>query len=78
VVGATSALVQGVFMGRLLQQFGELRLAILGMLSSAIITTSYGLTTQSMYLYPLIMLNFLSFAANPALNSLISKTAGST
>jgi DHA1 family tetracycline resistance protein-like MFS transporter len=37
VVGATSALVQGVFMGRLLQQFGELRLAILGMLSSAIL-----------------------------------------
>jgi DHA1 family tetracycline resistance protein-like MFS transporter len=76
VVGATSALVQGVFMGRLLQQFGELRLAILGMLSSFIITTSYGLTTQGLYLYPLIMLNFLSFAANPALNSLISKTAG--
>lgn len=76
VVGATSALVQGVFMGRLLQLFGELRLAMLGMLSSAIITISYGLTTQGMYLYPLIMLNFLSFAANPALNSLISKSAG--
>jgi hypothetical protein len=53
VVGATSALVQGVFMGRLLQQFGELRLAILGMLSSFIITTSYGLTTQSTIFIPL-------------------------
>jgi len=76
VVGATSALVQGVFMGRLLQKFGEFRLAMMGMLSAAIINVAYGLTTQGMYLYGLIMLNFLSFAVNPALNSLISKSAG--
>lgn len=76
VVGATSALVQGVFMGRLLQQVGEFRLAMMGMLSAAVINIAYGLTTQGMYLYGLIMLNFLSFAVNPALNSLISKSAG--
>ncbi|MCB1658008.1 MAG: MFS transporter, partial [Pseudomonadales bacterium] len=76
VVGLTSALVQGLLMGRLLVVFGEFRLAIVGMMSSFIITTSYGLTTNSLYLYPLIMCNFLSFAANPALNSLISKSAG--
>lgn len=75
VVGATSALVQGVFLGRLLRRFGELRLAILGLASSMIVTTAYGFTTQGLYLYPLIMCNFLSFAANPALNSLISKSA---
>ncbi len=76
VVGVTSALVQGLLMGRLLAMFGEFRLAMIGMMSSFIITTSYGLTTNSLYLYPLIMCNFLSFAANPALNSLISKSAG--
>lgn len=75
VVGFTSALTQGVLMSRLLQYFGEMRLAIIGMASSAVINLAYGLTTQSGLLYVLILLNFLSFAANPALNTVISKAS---
>lgn len=75
VVGFTSALTQGVLMSRLLTYFGEMRLAIVGMASSAIINLAYGLTTQSYVLYGLILLNFLSFAANPALNTVISKAS---
>jgi DHA1 family tetracycline resistance protein-like MFS transporter len=52
-----------------------MRLAIIGMASSAIINIAYGLTTQSSILYMLILANFLSFAANPALQTLISKAA---
>lgn len=75
VVGFTSALTQGVLMSRLLGYFGEMRLAIIGMASSAVINLAYGLTTQSYILYGLILLNFLSFAANPALNTVISKAS---
>lgn len=75
VVGFTSALTQGVLMSRLLAYFGEMRLAIIGMASSAVINLAYGLTTQSYILYGLILLNFLSFAANPALNTVISKAS---
>lgn len=75
VVGFTSALTQGVLMSRLLGYFGEMRLAIIGMASSAVINLAYGLTTQSYMLYGLILLNFLSFAANPALNTVISKAS---
>lgn len=75
VVGFTSALTQGVLMSRLLGYFGEMRLAIIGMASSAVINLAYGLTTQSYMLYALILLNFLSFAANPALNTVISKAS---
>lgn len=75
VVGLTSALVQGVLMGRLLKKFGEMRLAMIGMLSSAVINLAYGLTTQSMILYALILANFLSFAVNPSIQTLISKAA---
>lgn len=75
VVGMTSAITQGVLLSRLLAKFGEMRLAIIGMTSSAVINIAYGLTTQSSVLYILILANFLSFAATPALQTLISKAA---
>ncbi len=75
VVGLTSAMVQGVLLGRLLKTFGEKRLAVLGMTSSAIIYICYGLTTHSNWLYFFILANFMSFAAGPALQTIISKAA---
>ncbi len=74
-VGLTSAIVQGVLMGRLPKKFGENRLAMMGMASSAIIYICYGLTTNSNLLYFFILANFLSFAAGPALQTIISKAA---
>ncbi|PTQ89011.1 TCR/Tet family MFS transporter [Agitococcus lubricus] len=75
VVGMTSAITQGVLMATLLKRFGELKLAIIGMLSAGIINIAYGLTTHTQLLYVLILMNFLSFAVNPALQSFISKAA---
>jgi len=75
VVGFTSAMVQGVLLGRLLKRFGEARVALLGMTSAAIIYVCYGLVTEGWMLYCLILANFLSFAATPALQAIISKAS---
>jgi DHA1 family tetracycline resistance protein-like MFS transporter len=75
VVGVTSAIVQGVLLGRLLKRFGEARLALLGMASATFIYVCYGLVTQGWMLYCLIFANFLSFAATPALQAIISKAS---
>jgi DHA1 family tetracycline resistance protein-like MFS transporter len=48
---------------------------MMGMASSAIIYICYGLTTNSNLLYFFILANFLSFAAGPALQTIISKAA---
>lgn len=76
VVGMTSALVQGVLMGRLLQRFGEVRLIMMGLASSVCAYLLYGTITNSLWLFPVIMANFLSFAVTPALQTLISRAAG--
>ncbi len=75
VVGMTSALVQGVLMSRLLHRFGEMRLIMLGLTSSTLAYLCYGLITNSLWLFPVIMANFLSFAVTPALQTLISRAA---
>ena len=75
VVGLTSALTQGLLLGKLLKRFGEARVALIGLTSGAIIYVAYGLVTHSGFLYLLILCNFLSFAAGPSLQALISKAA---
>jgi len=75
VVGMTSAMVQGVLLGRLLKRFGEARLAMIGMSSATVIYICYGLVTHGWMMYCLILANFLSFAATPALQGIISKSS---
>lgn len=75
VVGMTSAVVQGVLMGRLLKRFGEMRLVRMGLCSSMCAYILYGLLTDSHWLYPVIVANLLSFAVAPALQSIISRAA---
>lgn len=76
VVGLTSALVQGVLIGKLLQRWGEAKLAMMGMISASIVFVGYGLITDGKWLYALILTNFLSFAVSPALQAIISRAAG--
>lgn len=75
IVGVMSALVQGVLMGRLLKRFGEVRLALLGVGSSAIAFILYGLAWQGWMMYVIIFANFLGFTAAPTLQGIISKAA---
>jgi DHA1 family tetracycline resistance protein-like MFS transporter len=75
VVGLSSAIVQGVLLGRLIRRFGEPRLALIGLTSSMLAFLGYGLTTAGWVMYVLIIANMLSFAIGPTLQTIISKAA---
>lgn len=75
VVGLTSAIVQGFLLGKLLKRYGEAKVAVAGLASGAIVYAAYGLVTHGGWLYVLILSNFLSFAAGPAIQALISRAA---
>ena len=72
-VGLCSALVQAVFLGKLIKFFGEVRLAMVGLLSGAITFVLYGLATEGWMMYVFILCNLLAFAAGPAMQGIISK-----
>jgi MFS transporter, DHA1 family, tetracycline resistance protein len=76
-VGLTSVIVQGFLLGRLLKRFSPQRLAVFGLISSALAYLGYGLATQGWMMYAIISLNLLSFAVTPAIQSLISAAADS-
>lgn len=76
VVGLVGVVVQGGLQGRLLQAFGERRLVLLGILSATAAYLLYGSITLGWMMYLVIFANFLSFAAGPALQAIVSKAAG--
>jgi DHA1 family tetracycline resistance protein-like MFS transporter len=73
-VGLTAAVVQAGLLGMLIKRFGEVRLALLGMVSGGITYLLYGLATQGWMMYVLILCNVLSFAIGPALQGIVSKS----
>ncbi len=73
VVGLTGALVQGLFLGRILNVLGSERTTLLGMTSGLLAYIFYGLVTQGWMMYVIIIGNALGFLAGPALQGLISK-----
>ena len=72
-VGIGSAIVQALLLGRLIKSLGEVRLALLGIASSAVTFVLYGLATEGWMMYALIVCNMLAFAAGPAMQAIISK-----
>ncbi|GGY21021.1 TCR/Tet family MFS transporter [Paludibacterium paludis] len=78
LVGVLSVVVQGGLQGRLLRVFGERRLALTGLASGAIAYVCYGLATAGWVMYVVILANFLSFAAGPALQAIVSRSVGAT
>lgn len=72
-VGLTAAVVQAGLLGRLLKMFGEVKLAMIGLISGAVVYTLYGLATTTWMMYLFILINLLSYAAPPALQSIVSK-----
>ncbi|HEU4376046.1 MAG TPA: MFS transporter [Telluria sp.] len=77
-VGVSAAVVQAGLLGILMHRFGEKRLALLGLTSGAITYLLYGLATQGWMMYVFILCNLLSFAAGPALQSIISKSSAAS
>jgi len=74
-VGVMSVLVQGFLLGRLLKVFSAQRLAVMGLVSSAVAFTLWGAASQGWMMYAVILVNVLGFAAQPAFQSIISKAA---
>jgi len=74
-VGVMSALVQGFLLGRLLKRFSAQRLAVMGLISSAICYALWGAATEGWMMYAVIGCNVLGFAATAAIQSIISNAA---
>ncbi len=75
-VGLAAAVVQAGLLGAWIKRFGEVRLALLGMASGAVTFLLYGLATQGWMMYVFILCNLLAFAAGPALQGIVSRSAG--
>jgi MFS transporter, DHA1 family, tetracycline resistance protein len=72
-VGLTAAIVQAALLSRLIKSMGEVRLSLIGLFVASIIYFLTGLASAGWMIYVLIGLNFLSYAANPALQAIVSK-----
>ena len=75
MVGATSFLVQGVLLRRLIARFGSKRLALVGMASNVICHLGWALASQGWMMYALIAVNLLGYAVVPTLQSMVSAAA---
>lgn len=76
-VGVVSVVVQGFLMGRLLKRFPPQRLAIMGLMSSAIAFVLWGAATEGWMMYAVIGLNLLGGTVAASVHSLISSAADS-
>jgi len=71
-VGLVATVVQGGFLGALLRRFGDVRLALTGLGVGTLAYLLYGLAQHGWMMYAVIVGNFLSFAAGPALQGIVS------
>jgi len=71
-VGLVATVTQGALLGPLLRRFGDVRLALVGLAVGTLAYMLYGLATQGWIMYAVIVGNFLSFAAGPALQGIVS------
>jgi DHA1 family tetracycline resistance protein-like MFS transporter len=74
-VGVSSAIVQGLLLGRLLKRFSARRLAVLGLSSSTVAFVLFGAATQGWMMYVIIFANLLSATVGAAIQSIISAAA---
>jgi len=74
-VGLAAAVVQGGLVATLIRRFGEMRLSVMGLASGAITFVLYGLATEGWMMYVFICCNLLAFAAGPALQGIVSRSA---
>jgi DHA1 family tetracycline resistance protein-like MFS transporter len=72
-VGLFSALAQGGLTGFLVKRFGERKLSLWGSLGEALTFAGYGLATVGWMVYPVLAVASVFSAAQPALQSLITR-----
>jgi MFS transporter, DHA1 family, tetracycline resistance protein len=77
-VGVTSALVQGLLLGRLLKRFSPQRLAVAGLVSSALGYLAWGGASEGWMMYAVIFCNLLGFTVAASIQSIISGAADAT
>jgi DHA1 family tetracycline resistance protein-like MFS transporter len=77
-VGVTSALVQGLLLCRLLKRFSPQRLAVVGLVSSALGYLAWGAASEGWMMYAVIFCNLLGFTVAASIQSIISSAADST
>ena len=75
-VGLVATIVQGGLLGRLLRRFGDVRVALTGLAVGTIAYVLYGLAQHGWMMYAIIVGNFMSFAAGPALQGVVSNAVG--
>jgi len=74
-VGVVSAIVQGLLLGRLLRAFSPRRLAVLGLLSSALAYLLWGAATDGWMMFAIIFVNLLGATVASTIQSIISSAA---
>ncbi len=72
-VGLTAAVVQAALLTKLMKRFGEVKLSLIGLVSSTLAFLAYGLATEGWMFYVIIVANLLAFAAGPAMQAIVSK-----
>jgi MFS transporter, DHA1 family, tetracycline resistance protein len=77
-VGLVAAIVQGGLLSPLLRRFGDVRLVLMGLTIGTCAYLLYGLAQQGWMMYAIIIGNFLSFAAGPALQGMVSNAVDPT
>jgi DHA1 family tetracycline resistance protein-like MFS transporter len=77
-VGVVAAIVQGGLLSPLLRRFGDVRLVLVGLTTGTCAYMLYGLAEQGWMMYAIIIGNFLSFAAGPALQGMVSNAVDPT
>ena len=76
-VGIVSVTVQGFLLGRLLKLFSPQRLAIIGLVSSALSYALWGAATQGWMMFAIIAFNVFGVTVTASVQSLISSAADS-
>ena len=76
-VGIVSVAVQGFLLGRMLKWFSPQRLAVIGLVSSALAYGLWGAATQGWMMFAVIGVNLLGATVTAAVNSMISSAADS-
>jgi DHA1 family tetracycline resistance protein-like MFS transporter len=77
VVGLMSIVVQGGLTGTVIGRFGERRSLVFGMLVSCVAFVLYGLAYRGWMMYAIIVCGSIGGVANPAIQSLISRSVPS-
>ena len=78
MVGIVSVLMQGFFLKHILKRISAQRLALIGLLTSAIAYFGYGLVPASWMLFVVILLNMPAAATGSLLQSMVSGAAGAS